>query len=131
MAVNTSGTILKYHNGTAFVKLVDIKSYPDMGATPSKLDTTTLTQTKYKTSILGLQDLPDLTFEANYDETALALIGTLNGVKQFQLEFGDAGANGMFSWSGEIVAFATGGAVDEVRNMSIVCSATTELVFTP
>lgn len=128
MAISTAGTILKYHNGTSFVKLVDIISYPDMGATPSKLDTTTLSAEKFKTSILGLQDIPDLTFECNYDKTAYSLIGTLAGVtKQLQLEFGAAGVDGIFSWTGQVSVFATGAGVDEVRKMTLTCSAETEI----
>ena len=71
MAVNTSNTILSYsENGTTWTKVADITSYPDLGASPSKLDTTTLTATKFKTSILGLQEIPDLTFEALYDDAS-------------------------------------------------------------
>lgn len=131
MAVSTAGTILKYHNGTSFVKLVDIVSYPDMGATPSKLDTTTLTAEKFKTSILGLQDIPDLTFECNFDKTTYSLIsGFANATKQLKLEFGTDGADGIFAWNGQVSVFATGAAVDEVRKMTVTCSAETEITFT-
>jgi hypothetical protein len=131
MAVNTSNTILNYStdDGTTWTKLVDITSYPDLGATPSKLDTTTLTATKFKTSILGLQEIPDLTFEANYDPTDFQAIVALEGQKlALQLAFGDAGADGSFEWEGEVSVFVSGGGVDEVRMMSVTCSAETEIV---
>ena len=113
--------------GVALAKLVDINNYPDMGSTPSKLDTTTLTEPKYKTSIFGLQEIPDLTFECNYDETKYATIAGLMGTYYFQILFGTS--DGVFSWSGGVSVFATGGGVDEVRKMTVTCSAITPIVF--
>lgn len=129
MAVSTAGTILKYNNGTSDVKLVDILSYPDLGATPNKLDTTTLSALKFKTSILGLQDIPDLTFECLYDKAALTLINGLTGTKQLTLEFGQSGADLIANWTGQISAYPNGAGVDEVRKMTVTCSAETEIVF--
>lgn len=133
MAISTALTTLKYSTdqGTSYDKLVDITNYPDLGATPTKLDTTDLSATNFKTSILGLQDVPDLTFEANYTSEAYALIEGLTGKQLFQLEFGADGAFGTFNWEGEIRVYAVGGAVDEVRKMTVVLSSETPLVFTP
>ena len=131
MATATAGTYLFYKTevGSAYTKLVDITSYPDMGATPNKLDTTDLSATKFKTSIMGLQDIPDLTFECNYDKNAMATINSLEGDKLYlQLQFGTDGANGTFSWQGEVTVYAVGGGVDEVRKMMVVCSAETAIV---
>lgn len=129
MAVSTAGTILKYNNGTSDVKLVDILSYPDLGATPNKLDTTTLSALKFKTSILGLQDIPDLTFECLYDKAALTLINGLTGTKSLTLEFGQSGADLIAKWTGQISAYPNGAGVDEVRKMTVTCSAETEILF--
>ncbi len=131
MAINTSNTILKYStdSGTSYTKLVDIINYPDLGASPSKLDSTTLTAIKFKTSILGLQEVPDLTFECNYDKATLTTINGLSGSYPIKLEFGDNGADGSFTWTGEISAFANGGAPDEVRKMTVTVSAETEIVM--
>lgn len=129
MAVNTANTILKSSStkdGT-FTKLLDITSYPDMGSTPSKLDTTDLSATKLKTSILGLQETPDLTFEANYDLEKYAEISAMTGTHFFRLEFGEDGKDGIFGWSGDIQIFITGGGVDEVRKMTVVLSAETPI----
>lgn len=129
MAVNTAVTTLKYGtDGLAYAKLVDIVNYPDLGASPSKLDTTDLTQPKYKTSILGLQEIPDLTFECNYDETAFNTINSLAlSNYYFKLEFGSA--DGAFTWQGGVSVFANGGGVDEVRKMTVTVSASTPIVF--
>ena len=129
MAVSTANTILSYSSdGTTFNKLVDITNYPDLGATPSKLDTTDLTAKKFKTSILGLQEIPDLTFEANYDKDAYALIDSLTDTYTFKLEFGENGEDGTFTWEGQVSVYAVGGGVDEVRKMTVTCSAETEIV---
>lgn len=135
MAVNTAGTYLKYKakgegTPTNFEILCQIINYPDMGSTPSKLDTTDLSALTYKTSILGLQDLPELTFEAWYDKAAYTKLQSLKDKKHtFKLEFGEDGTDGSFTWDGEVVAYAKGAGVDEVRGMTIVLSAESEPVF--
>lgn len=129
MALSTAKTYLYYDStGTpTWTKLVDIINYPDLGSTPSKIDTTDLSQDKYKTNILGLQESPDLTFEANYDEDAYELISALSGEQDFQLWFGEAGANGKFQWSGNVSIFVMGGGVDEARKMQVTLSASTPI----
>lgn len=129
MAMSTANTILKYASSKTgpFTKLVDITNYPDFGSTPNKLDTTDLSQTKYRTSILGLQDIPDLTFEANYDLEAYKTISAMSGTYWFNVEFGTDGEDGIFEWSGNIAIYLTGGGVDEVRKMTIVLSAETPI----
>lgn len=133
MAISTAITTLLYSTdaGVTYTKLVDIKSYPDMGGSPSRLDTTDLSAEKFKTNILGLQETPDLTFEANFDADAYVAIEALAGTSYpFKLEFGDGGEFGSFTWTGQVTVFANGGGVDEVRSMTIDISAETEIVFT-
>ena len=101
MAISTAKTYLMYKgkSGTPadFEILCPITNYPDIGSTPSKLDTTDLSAEKFKTSILGLQEAPDLTFEANYDKTLFTKINALAGkTYAFELQFGDKGAEGKF-----------------------------------
>jgi hypothetical protein len=130
MAVSTQVTTLNYKSTEvgSFAKLVDITSYPDLGSAPSKLDTTDLSATKFKTSILGLQEVPDLTFEANYDADDYATISALEGDELFfQLVFGSA--DGSFTWKGQVAVYANGGGVDEVRKMTIVLSASTPITM--
>lgn len=130
MAISTAVTTLKYSTtqGGTYNKLVDIISYPDMGSAPSKLDTTDLSQASYKTSIFGLQETPDLTFECNYDEVAFNTINALgNTTYWFNLVFGTS--DGTFEWSGQVKIYANGGGVDEVRKMTVICSASTPILF--
>lgn len=113
--------------GGTYTKLCDIISYPDLGASPSKLDATSLTDTNYKTNIFGLQEMPDITFDCNYDETVFSTINGFTGTKFLQLSFGTA--DGKFEWSGEIRAIVNGGGVDEVRKMTVASSSATPIVF--
>lgn len=130
MALSTATTFLNHSaDGVAYTKLVDITSYPDLGATPNKLDTTTLSAEKLKTSMLGLQEVPDLTFECNFDPTAYTTISALTGTQYFEIEFSNGG--GSFQWQGEVQIFVSGGGVDEVRKMTVVLSAETEIAFVP
>lgn len=132
MAMNTTNTKLLYSTdgGTTYVGLVDIIDYPDMGTSPNKLDTTTLSTLKQKTFILGLQEAPDLQFMANYDK---AKYTTLKGLEDtshyYQLQFGEDGVDGIFEWQGGIVTTVTGKGIDEVRQMQITLSAETEITF--
>jgi len=129
MAISTAITTLKFSatDGGTYAKLVDIISYPDMGSAPSKLDTTDLSASVFKTSILGLQDAPDLTFECNYDDIAYATISAMTGTYFFQLGFGTG--DGTFKWSGQVKIYANGGGVDEVRKMTVVLSASSPITF--
>ena len=128
-ATSTANTILKSSATAvdAFTKLLDIVGYPDLGGTPSKLDTTDLSATKFKTSILGLQEIPDLTFEANYDLATYTSISAMTGTHWFNLEGGEGGADGIFAWSGEVQVYKNGGGVDEVRKMTVILSAETPI----
>lgn len=129
MAINTANTILKTatEQGGTFEKLLDIVDYPDLGSTPNMLDTTDLSAKKFKTSILGLQDIPDLTFEANYDLDTFTTINAMTGTHWFNLELGEAGVDGIFEWSGQISIYKNGGGVDEVRKMTVILSAETPI----
>ena len=130
MAISTANTILSFSSdGSSYTKLVDIVSYPDLGGTPSKIDTTDLSQTQFKTSILGLQELPDLTFECNYDEEAYARIIAMTDTYKFKLSFGASGVDGEFTWDGQVRIYANGGGVDEARKMTVTLSASTPIVF--
>lgn len=131
MAISTALTKLYYSTdgGTAYTPVADITSYPDFGSAPSLLDSTTLTAEKYKTNIFGLQEAPEMSFEANYDKTKLSTINGLIGSYKFKVEFGTSGANGIFTWDGHIMAYANGAGVDEVRKMTIVTTMESELTL--
>lgn len=130
MSRSTAKTFLMYStdDGTTYTKLVDITSFPDLGSTPAKLDTTTLSAEKVRTYILGLQEIPDLVFEANFDKTTFDTINGLTDKYKFQLQFGTDGVDGGFEWDGEVRVYTSGGGVDEVVKMQVICSAESEIV---
>lgn len=129
MALSTANTVLKIADtqvGT-YAVVADITNYPDIFSAPNKLDSSHLGLTKMKTNILGLQEAPDFSFEALYDSAKFTTIAGKTGTKWFHLEFGTAGANGIFEWSGEVAVYVNGAGVDEVRKMTVVTSCATEV----
>lgn len=127
-AIATMNTILKYYNVSQFVPLIDIKEYPDLGGTPDLLETTTLTETKRHTNILGLQSATDLTFTANYTLANYQAVKALEGTQQkFRLELGENGVDGIFEWEGEISVFPVGGGVNAIRDLSFTITESTPI----
>lgn len=64
-----NGTTVAYSTtktGT-YTALVGVKTIPDFGSTPNKVDTTTLDNTKYETNINGLIPAQDYTYELNLE----------------------------------------------------------------
>lgn len=64
-----NGSKLEYcatQNGS-YTQIIGLKTMPDFGSAPNKVDTTTLDNTKYETSINGLIPALDLTYEFNLE----------------------------------------------------------------
>lgn len=138
MAISTYQVYLMYKSATgssAYEKLVDIKSFGDLGGSPEQLDTTTLSD-KIKTSILGIQELDLLDFTANYTKEDFAKVKAVAGQDlPYAVWFGaDSSGNpdghdGKFSFNGMCAVYANGGGVNEVVDMTISIAASTEIVF--
>ena len=136
MAISTYKTYLMKKATTDYSKLVDIKEFPDLGAAPEQLDTTTLSDPAY-TYIPGLQQTESLTFTANYvsaDYTTLAALKNTEG--EFAVWFGATttggvdtpdGSNGKFQFKGYLDVFVNGGGVNEVVDMTITIMPTTPI----
>ena len=125
MAISTYPVTLKtgadYATAT---KLVDIKSFPDLGGEPEQIETTTLSDSA-KTFIEGIQDQQALQFTANYDKEGLQAVNALSTETTFWLEFGANGASGVFTWKGTAIAYINGAGVNEVVEMTITCTPST------
>lgn len=137
MAISTYQVYLMHKaSGTGdYTKLVDIKSFGDLGGSPEQLDTTTLSD-KIKTSILGIQELDLMDFTANYTKEDFAKVKALAGKDlPFAVWFGGAtsgepdGHDGKFSFNGMLAVYANGGGVNEVVDMTISIAASTEITF--
>ena len=131
MAISTYQTYLMKDTE----KLIDIKSFGDLGGTPELLDTTTLSD-KAKTSILGIEGQEAMEFEANYTKEDFSTLKALAGAEQnFAVWIGASsegtpdGHNGKFSFKGTLSVFVKGGGVNEVTSMTISIAPSTVITF--
>ena len=121
-------------SGISYEKLVDIKSFPDLGGVPETLDTTTMSDSA-RTFILGIQETESMTFDANYDLADYGRIKALEyTIQHFAVWLGadvvneiatPTGVSGKFEFDGYITVTKTGGGVNEVQNMTITIAPTT------
>lgn len=127
-AVSTINTVLKAGAAKASLsQLCKIKSYPDLGGTPEQLETTDLEDTM-QTFVEGVQSVDSMEFTANYTKESYEKVLESAGTEQkYQLEFGDAGADGIFSWTGTHSVRVTGGEVNGVREMVITCTPSSKI----
>lgn len=82
-----------WHSATglanSFTKLIDIISLPALGAAQGKIEVTVLSASK-KQYLADREDLPDLSFEYNYEATNFAAVVAVCGVKTYLMPiFGD------------------------------------------
>jgi hypothetical protein len=118
---------------TGGTKLMDIKSYPDLGGAPETIETTTLSDS-FQTSVNGVQSVDAFDFNANYEK---AVYRKLKGVEKkgdgqwFAVVLGadesgtPDGHDGIIVWSGGLTAYIAGGEVNAVREMHAVISVGT------
>ena len=137
MASSTYKSFLMHKVSEKWEKLVDIKSYPDLGGTPELLETTTLSDSM-TTNIMGIQSLDALEFECNYDLNEYTELKAMeNQDKEFAVWLGGTeaagvvtptGADGKFSFNGQLSVFVKGGGVNEVRAMTVSIAASSPIV---
>lgn len=127
-AVSTINTVLKAGEAKAsLAQLCKIKSYPDLGGSPEQIETTDLEDTM-QTFVDGVQSVDTMEFTANYTKEAYEKALESAGTEQkYQLEFGDAGADGIFSWTGTHSVRVSGGEVNGVREMVITCTPSSKI----
>lgn len=137
MAISTYKVFLmhKASSEAEYKKLINIKSFPDLGGEPEMLETTTLSDAM-QTFIAGIQTLDALKFEANYTKTDYDKINALNGEQDFAVWFGGTGKGesltptgeaGKYNFKGEPSVYITGGAVNEVVKMNISIAPSTPI----
>ena len=138
MAVSTYKSFLMVKNATTYEKLVDIKSYPDLGGAPELLDATSLSD-PMTVNIMGIQSLDALEFECNYTLEDYTKLKDMAGEdKEFSIWLGGTetggvvtptGVDGKFNFKGQLDVYVNGGGVNEVRNMTVVIAATTAIAL--
>ena len=138
MAISTYKTKLMYKNATAYEKLVDIKSFPDLGGSPELLETTTLSD-GMATNIMGIQSMDALEFECNYTLADYTKLKALEGTTaDYAVWLGGTVANGTvtptgtdgkFEFKGQLAVYVNGGGVNEVVNMTVSIVASTPITL--
>ena len=138
VAISTYQTYLmvKTSSEGSYAKVVDIKDYPDMIGTPNMLDATTLSHSQ-EIQIAGIKRAGDgLQFTANYTLSNYQAVVTLEGHQYpYALWLGGTSAgvpdghNGKFEWTGSVTAGFPGKGVDEVQDMTITASPSTDVVW--
>lgn len=141
MAISTYKVYLMHKAAAAseYAKLVDIKSFPDLGGTPEMLETTTLSD-PMQTFIAGIQtlDTSGLQFTCNYTKTDFTTLKALESdtEHQYAVWFGattsgstdtPTGADGKFEFKGQLSVYPNGGGVNEVVNMTVSIAPSTKI----
>lgn len=139
-AISSFKAYLMQGTGTStltWTKLVDIKDFPDLGAAPEPLETTT-TSDQARTYIPGIENTEQKTFTCNYNETDYATLIALKGQEiNVGMWFGATesngvytpdGSNGKFTGKGYVDVFVAGAGVNEVVNMTVTLTMTQNFV---
>ena len=129
MAISTYMTQLMHKKASTYEKLIDIKSFPDLGGTPELLETTTLSDSM-TTNIMGIQSLDALEFEANYTLADYTKLKAMEGTEsEFAVWLGENGVDGKFQFKGQLSVYVNGGGVNEVVNMTVSIAASTPITL--
>ena len=138
MAISTYKSFLMQKNASTWEKLIDIKSFPDLGGAPELLETTTLSD-NMTTNILGIQSLDALEFECNYTKEDFTKLKAMEGTeKEFAVWLGGTeaggvatptGEDGKFEFKGQLSVYVNGGGVNEVVNMTVSIAASTPITI--
>ena len=96
---------------------------------PDTIETTDLEDTT-QTFVAGVQSVDQLEFTANFTPSAFtSLKANENTDGFFELDFGQNGSEGKFTWQGTYSAFVTGGDVNAVRECTIVVTPSTAITY--
>ena len=136
MAISTYKSFLMHKVSEKWEKLIDIKSFPDLGGSPDLLETTTLSDSM-TTNIMGIQSLDALEFECNYTLADYMKLKELEGkTESYAVWLGGteaggtatpSGVDGKFEFDGQLSAYVNGGGVNEVVNMTVSIAASTPI----
>ena len=129
MAITSYGALLMHKESTGgeYKKFLDIKSFPNIGGKPEKLECTT-TSDKQKRYKQGLLDSEDLDFNCNYTLEDYKKVKVLEGkTEEFAVWFGCTEAEGgtitategKYAFSGEISATIQGAETNSIVDMTV------------
>lgn len=142
VGINTFRTYLMKGTGSGtltWAKLVDIKSFGDLGAAPEPLETTTLSDPA-RTYIPGIQNTEQKTFTCNFNNADFATLDALKGQEiDVAVWFGASESGGVYTPDGNIAkftgkgyidVFVNGGGVNEVVDMTVTLTMTQNFIKT-
>lgn len=130
MAISTYKAFLmkKGSDGDAYSKLIDIRSFPDLGGKPESIETTTLSDPA-RTYIPGIKSQEALEFTANYTKDDYTTLKALEGTEaSYAVWFGGTesagtltptGSDGKFDFDGTLSVSVNSGDVNAAVGMTI------------
>lgn len=110
-------------------QLLPVKTTPQLGGAPEQLETTTLDD-NMQTFINGIQTAEAMTFTANYDSDKYDELKLLEGkTEKYAVWFGNNGdgADGKFSFEGQLSVFVNETSVNSVVEMTITINPSTPI----
>lgn len=141
MAINSFKSYLMKDSGSgsAYEKLIDIKSFPDLGEVPEKLDCTTLSDPA-EWGIAGIIKMGNaLEFTCNYDKSKFAAINALSetdtkyaiwlGASESGGNYTPDGSEGKWEFSGYAYAVKSGAGVNAVQEMKVAIVPSSPIKF--
>lgn len=134
MAILSKGITLSYKassSASSFTDLTDLLEIPALGATPEKVDVTTLADGE-KHYINGLKDYGDLSFKFNYAQAQFNTLNALSGDIQWQVGLPD-GTDGAIdtvaSFTGEPAVALEGVGVGAAMTYTLSIALSSEITF--
>jgi len=126
--ISTINTVLKMGTGSTLDKVTPIKSYPDLFGNPDQIEVTDL-EDEIQKFIPGVKSADSFEFTANYLLANFKAIKALEGTDlSFELDFGTNGADGKFTWNGQVSVTISGGDVNSAREMVLTVFPSTDIV---
>lgn len=126
--ISTINTVLKMGTGSTLDKVTPIKSYPDLFGNPDQIEVTDL-EDEIQKFIPGVKTADSFEFTANYLLSNFKAIKALEGTDlSFELDFGTNGADGKFTWDGQVSVTISGGDVNSAREMVLTVFPSTDIV---
>lgn len=119
-ALSSINTVLKWGTTAAGVtKVTPVKSVPELKGSPELLESTDL-EDEQQTFEKGVQSSDVKEFTANYTKALYDAVEADEDKELFyQVEFGEDGADGIYSWKGEHTVKTSEQAVNGIREMVI------------
>ena len=126
--ISTINTVLKMGTGSTLDKVTPIKSYPDLFGNPDQIEVTDL-EDEIQKFIPGVKSADSFEFTANYLLANFKAIKALEGTDlSFELDFGTNGADGKFTWDGQVSVTISGADVNSAREMVLTVFPSTDIV---